>query len=319
MIQGSRKISFPLWEKKGRIFTRERGDYFKTHATRPIPFYISQSVLRIFFASRCTEDTMHPTYIDVNPENPQEILYINERPIMSLGKHGCFDDSGICPVSIELVNGSPYMYYAGLKRRRLVGYETSIGVARLNESLTMCERIFDGPIIAQDRCHPILTAAPFVRREGQGYKMWYCSASEWINVGHSYGSEPVYTVFYGTSTDGFNWHPNGGPLLEAKKSDEVITAPWVERIGEHSFMWYSYRGCSSPQDKNYKIGLSVSIDGINWTRVDESANITTSASGWDSEMVCYPSIYYFKDKMNMLYCGNGVGRDGFGWAQEVIS
>ena len=40
---------FPLWKKKGLIFTRNQGAFFKSHVTRPIPFFIKKDVLRIFF------------------------------------------------------------------------------------------------------------------------------------------------------------------------------------------------------------------------------------------------------------------------------
>ena len=108
---------FPLWKKKGLIFSREKGAFFKSHVTRPIPFFIKKDVLRIFFGSRCASDTYHPTYIDVNPENPSEVFNICERSILDLGKPGSFDDSGIYPVSIVRFKKKVYIqYYAKNKR-----------------------------------------------------------------------------------------------------------------------------------------------------------------------------------------------------------
>jgi len=42
--------------------------------------------------------------------------------------------------------------------------------------------------------------------------------------------------------------------------------------------------------------------------------IDVSDSGWDSEMVSYPSLLKHKNKMYMFYNGNGYGRTGFGVA-----
>ena len=70
----SSDISLPNWEKKGRIFNREGGPFFKTHAMRVIPYMRENGVLRLFFSSRCADDMMHPTYIDVDPENPMDVL-----------------------------------------------------------------------------------------------------------------------------------------------------------------------------------------------------------------------------------------------------
>ena len=67
----SSDISLPTWEKKGRIFSREGGPFFKTHAMRVIPYIRENGELRLFFSSRCADDMMHPTFIDVDPENPK--------------------------------------------------------------------------------------------------------------------------------------------------------------------------------------------------------------------------------------------------------
>jgi hypothetical protein len=48
--------------------------------------------------------------------------------------------------------------------------------------------------------------------------------------------------------------------------------------------------------------------------MDEQASISASSAGWDSEMVCYPSFYPYKDRIYMFYSGNGVGRGGIGYA-----
>ena len=165
-------LLLPKWSKRGKIFAPEKGSFFQTHATRPIPFILNSSRLRIFFASRCQNDSMHATYIDVDPSNPSIILKVPESPMFSLGTPGTFDDGGICPVSIQLVGDKHLLYYAGLKRRRLAGFETSIGVAELTHDLTGCTRLFEGPLIGQDKSHPILTAAPFVLRENGIYRMW---------------------------------------------------------------------------------------------------------------------------------------------------
>jgi hypothetical protein len=57
----------PKWIKQGRIFNREDGSFFKSHAMRVVPYLRKEGVLRLFISSRCSEDMMHPTYIDVDP------------------------------------------------------------------------------------------------------------------------------------------------------------------------------------------------------------------------------------------------------------
>jgi hypothetical protein len=306
----------PIWKKSGFIYKCAVGDFFKSHTTRPIPFLISEERLRIFFSSRDKNDIPYPTFIDVDPSDPQRILHVNESPMMKLGRMGTFDDSGVTPVSI-LSKGveQPLMYYVGWKRRRYgVTIETSIGVAKLTNDYSSLERIFEGPILAQDRYHPILVAAPFVVSLPQGFRMWYCSGKEWREQSH--GSEMLYTVYDAYSSDGLTWERFSiEPCIKYAHNSEVISAPWVVKLANGSMlMWYSTRGISNLNDKKYMVGLATSKDGNVWVRRDSKVGIKKSETGWDSEMICYPAIFNFSDKSYMLYSGNGVGMSGIGYA-----
>lgn len=308
-----RKIPLPRWEKRGRIFVREGGSFFKSHATRPIPYYLDHDRLRIFFSSRCSDDMPHPAFIDVDPDDPARVLAMAEAPLMPLGRPGTFDDSGITPVSILRSPAGDVMYYVGWKRRRYgVTIETSIGIADILEGGNRLVRRFEGPILAQDRVHPLMVAAPFVVPWGDGKRMWYCSGSEWRQTRH--GPEPVYSVCRADSADGIDWRADGRFVLDAARDGEVVSAPWVVRQGHGWLMWYSYRGSDSPAAKRYRIGVAASVDGERWVRRDDEAGLDRSTEGWDSEMACYPSFYRQAGRTIMLYCGNHVGRGGVGWA-----
>jgi len=65
----------------------------------------------------------------------------------------------------------------------------------------------------------------------------------------------------------------------------------------------------------YFPGLAYSDDGIRWERHDEALGMTLSASGWDSQVICYPSLIRQRDKLLMFYNGNDMGVDGFGVAE----
>jgi hypothetical protein len=309
------KNFFPIWEKHGQIYNCSDRPFFKSHATRPIPFLVDQNRLRLFFSSRNVEDIPYPTFIDVDPRDPKRILDINEKPLMSLGKVGSFDDSGITPVSILRKNDENLMFYVGWKRRRYgVTIETSIGVAKLTKDAQSIERLFEGPIIGQDRYHPILVAAPFVVPYEEGYRMWYCSGKEWQQMEH--GPEMIYTVYEAFSIDGYSWKQKSNmPVINYKYDGEVISAPWVVKLSNNSFlMWYSTRGSKTQKVKQYSPGLAFSSDGVSWVRCDSDVGIELSKSGWDSEMICYPAIFNFRETTYMFYSGNGVGKGGIGFA-----
>ena len=75
-------------------------------------------------------------------------------------------------------------------------------------------------------------------------------------------------------------------------------------------MWY----CYAIGNGGYRMGYAESEDGIRYERKDQEVGIDVSESGWDSEMVCYPFVFNHKGQKYMLYCGNGYGKTGFGYA-----
>ena len=80
------------WRKCGLIYCPAGEGYFKSHATRPIPYRMDEGTLRLFFSSRDADGRMLPTYIDVDVGNPSKILSICDRPLIDLGSPGTFDD-----------------------------------------------------------------------------------------------------------------------------------------------------------------------------------------------------------------------------------
>ena len=90
-----------------------------------------------------------------------------------------------------------------------------------------------------------------------------------------------------------------------------IARPCVVSDDGRYRMWYSYdSGCG------YRIGYAESEDGLRWTRRDDRAGISPSATGWDSEAQAYPWVFSHDGTRFLLYNGNAFGRTGFGLAVE---
>jgi hypothetical protein len=300
------------WEKKGLIYCPDGSGFFKTHAARPIPYRLNEDTLRLFISSRDADDRALPGFIDLDLRDPARIVRVCNDPLIGLGDPGTFDDSGITLGSVVEFDNRVLFYYTGWKRRRVVSFELSIGIILWDKASDCFSRIFQGPILAQDRNHPLLVAGPFVVIEGDRFKMWYCSGTDWRFPDGK--AEPIYTVFYAESGDGINWTPHNHPVINYKFHGEVVSAPWVLKVANKYLMWYSTRGHETKLAKSYTIGMAESKDGLTWTRLDEEAGISRSETGWDSEMICYPAFYPYEDKIYMFYSGNGVGRSGVGYA-----
>lgn len=308
------------WKKQGRLYCPDGSGAFKTHAARPIPLQIDDDTLRIYYSSRDADDRMLPTYLDVDLGDPSQIKYIHDRPLVELGRPGCFDDSGVTLGSIVDFGDKAWLYYTGWKRRRVISFELAIGVLVWDKQNNTYQRMFEGPILAQDRDHPLLCAGPYVIKHQGRFRMWYCNATDWRFPNGT--PEPIYTVYHALSEDGLNWCADPQQLIQYAFDGEVISAPWVLPADDGLDMWYSYRGHETREAKHYRIGYAHAADGMNWTRCDNTAGIQRSDQGWDSEMICYPAFLVHNDRTYMFYSGNGVGRGGLGWAmteQPTIS
>lgn len=87
-------------------------------------------------------------------------------------------------------------------------------------------------------------------------------------------------------------------------------------------MYFCYRDAfdfRNNRDKSYRLGYAYSLDGINWIRKDDDAGIDVTPGTWDSDMMCYPSVFESDGKFYLLYNGNEFGKYGFGAAILINS
>lgn len=67
---------------------------------------------------------------------------------------------------------------------------------------------------------------------------------------------------------------------------------------------------------DYLPGMATSHDGVHWHRDDRRLGIGPSGQGWDSHVLCYPTLVEQADRWLMFYNGNDMGVDGFGVAMS---
>jgi hypothetical protein len=305
------------WIKKGLIFKVENNhDWMQTHAQVPIVDKIDEERLRIYFGTRDKLNRTVTIYIEVEADNPLNILYIHDKPVLGLGEPGCFDDSGAMPSWIVNLEGVKYLYYTGWNVGTTVPYRNSIGLAISNDNGQTFTRLYDGPIMDRTYSEPYFCATPCVIIENGIWRMWYLSCVKWEVYNDK--SEPYHHIKYADSTDGINWDRRGIICIDSKSSKEagIVRPSTIKENGIYR-MWYSYRGIKdyrTDKEYSYRIGYAESFDGIKWIRKDEIVGIDVSETGWDSVMVAYPYVYEHKGRKYMIYNGNGFGKSGFGYA-----
>jgi len=296
------------WRKLGRIFCPDNNfDWMVSHAAVPFADNIKDDLYRIYFSCRDKDNRSFTGYVDININNPNNLINISKNPVISPGNLGTFDDSGAMLSWIVNYKMQKHLYYIGWNLGVTVPFRNSIGLAVAKKYDIKFEKYSEGPIIDRNVKEPHFSASCCVLIESEIWKMWYLSCVKWEIVGQK--PKHFYHIKYAESKDGINWIRNGKVCIDFKSSDEyAISRPTVTKDKNVYKMWYSCRG------KKYRIGYAESKDGINWIRKDEEVGIDVSKQGWDSEMIEYPHVFDHKAKRYMLYNGNKYGKTGFGLA-----
>jgi hypothetical protein len=171
------------------------------------------------------------------------------------------------------------------------------------------EKYSRAPIMDRSNEDPFTISYPSILFDEGKYRMWYGSNLKWGST-----QDDMQHVFkYAESDDAIHWNRTNEIQVGLEHPNEyALSKPFVLKTGNIYQMWYSYR--ANGDIKTYRIGYAESSDGHTWVRKDNLAGIDVSATGWDSEMICYPFVMDHKEKRYMLYNGNGYGKTGFGIA-----
>jgi hypothetical protein len=310
------------WKKLGRVFA-PTGDeaWMHSHCQNPTPLLMDDRI-RVFFNCRTRPgaDAMPrstATYVDLDIADPTRVIAMPRGPLLPFGKLGSFDEFGVMAGTvIRRPDGEVWVYYVGWSRNLGVPYNHAIGVAVSRDGGASFERLGDGPVISRSLREPYIQNSPFIARVGDGYRLWYSSGIEWKM--HEGKPESVYVLMEARSRDGIEWQRPGRPIVPGGVPDECQTNPSLVERGGRWHMWFCWRHGLDFRNaqRGYRIGYAWSDDLAAWHRDDAASPLEPSARGWDSEMVCYPSVFSVPDGRSfMLYSGNGFGRDGFGIAQ----
>ena len=125
-------------------------------------------------------------------------------------------------------------------------------------------------------------------------------------------------VCLAVSPDGIRWERRGAVLRRDPDRDYenvAVAGPVVHQEEDGSFrMWYSAIGTRWGW---YSICYAESEDGLHWrrgTHYGDNLQLGPLLTGWEGEMVEYPSVLREAGRLRLFYCGSGYGRTGIGTA-----
>jgi hypothetical protein len=310
------------WRKLGKVFRPqdvEGRPWLREFAQAPCAL-LFEDFVRVYFSCRPPADSMgryvsHSAYVDLDRADLFRIRGIAERPILSLGGLGEFDEFGTYPVSVIRDGGTIRAYYAGWTRCESVPFNVAIGVASSRDGGTTFEKLGNGPVLSYTLDEPFVLSGPKIRRFQGAWYLWYIAGRKWKEVDGR--AEPVYKIRMATSADGLSWTKLNKDLIESRiEEDEAQASPDVCYSGGKYHMFFCYRYSSGFRSKQggYRIGYASSTNLLDWSRDDGKAGIDVSEDGWDAEMVSYPHVFEVDGRTYMAYLGDQVGRYGFGLA-----
>ncbi len=311
------------WTKKGIIYKPTGAMPFsRTHAQVPFGFPLPNDPtrLRVYFSTRDGQSRSATSFVELAADDLNNVLYVHNKPCLSYGAVGMFDEAGTMPswfLPVKAADGTDeiWLYYTGWNVSSTASYRLGIGLAVSRDGGLTFERMFTGPILDRYVFDQVWVAQPCVMIENGTWRMWYLSCTKIEVIAGR--PEPFYDVKYAESQDGIHWHRTGQVCVGYDEFTDAIGRPTVYKEGNLYKMYFSFRNATNYRtdvSRSYRMGYAESADGISWQRRDDLAGIERAADGWDSDMMDYGHVLQHRNQWLMLYNGNGFGASGFGAA-----
>lgn len=298
------------WRKLGRVFAPS-GDrwWARSHAFTPTAHVLDDRLIRVYYTGLDDRRFGRVGFVELDPRAPTRVTRESADPVLDIGELGSFDDCGVNASCALQVDGGTRLYYIGWQRAERVPHLLFTGLAESPDGVQPFRRRSRVPVLDRTELEPFSRSAPCVHRVDDGFRAWYWSCRYWAEgAGRVHYNNVVASA---RSTDGMQWTPDQALCVEPTGEDEYsIGRPWVVRDPDAYRMWYSVRSHRAP----YHMGYAVSADGDRWERKDQEVGLEASASGWDSEMTCFPCVVDAGGTRLLFYNGNGHGATGFGVA-----
>jgi predicted GH43/DUF377 family glycosyl hydrolase len=300
------------WIKRGKIYSPPfDGSWKDNSALTPTPVLLNGNTIRVYAGFRDKEGVSRIGYVDVDADNPQRILKVSEKPVLDIGKPGTFDDNGLILGDIVSIGDKLYMYYVGFQLVKKVKFLAFTGLAISSDNGETFQRHSDVPVF--DRSVEALYDRTIhsVMLEGNKLRVWYALGSGWEIINDK--PYPQYEINYIESNSYVSFPEKGISCIKnnSKNMEYRIGRPRVYKFDAQYLMFFTY----GTTDGRYTSGMATSSDGIHWDRNDETLGLSLSSEGWDSKHLCYPALISANSRTYVVYNGNNMGYDGFGYAE----
>lgn len=269
-----------------------------------------RSVHRLGFATASTTDLKNWT---------------RNGPLFEVGKPGAFDARWcVLPHAVRMSTERLHLYYTGNQGKGSgLSAFPGIGLATSNDG-QLWKRHGQTPVLAisgesgTPDAIGIAGGSVISVKLNDGRSEWRFYYTGCPTVGKPHLINQQKTICLAVSQDGIHWKKRGMVMQRDPNRDYEnvgVAGPVVQQRADGTFqMWYSAIGSRWGY---YCICYAESDDGIFWTRgtkYGDNLQLTPAKSGWDSQMVEYPTVIREGKHWRMFFCGNGYGKTGIGTA-----
>jgi hypothetical protein len=294
------------WHKLGLLYTPQAvHPRLATHAANPVPLRIGRSDrYRVLFNGRDLQNRSSVGWVEVDLTR-MAVTDLCSTPLFVPGPADSFFADGISIGNVYEAGGRDYLPFMGWQSKAGRHWWGELGRFLVQDDGEL--RLDpEGVWIGLGEHGPLSLSYPWVMATPQGgYRMWYGSTSTW-DAGNG---EMLSVLHVGESSDGHAWVLGDAAIPYEVGKRQVFSRPTVAKLANGEYrMWFSTRSPGSA----YRIGTARSTDLVAWDTAPD--DIDVSASGWDSDMIAYPYVFWHDGRLLMLYNGNRYGGTGFGLA-----
>lgn len=304
-------------EKLGQLLQPQKSaSWNQLYCIAPTPF-LEGDQIRIYYGTTDERRRGSIAYVDYDLDlNP---LFLSSGPILGPGEG--FRTNGVNPTCCLSRGEEKELFFFGYSQSAQGKDQMFAGKVTQDEKGQWGEPI---QILHPTPSEPDQRSAPCVVRleGGEGYRLYYVGGRGWETIeGELFGGRemPTYVIRSAVSEDLIHWEEEEGVRLDLEGDEFGLGRPFVFQFPEELTERYGRWGMLFSQRQrhlSYRLGLALSEDGLSWRRTDFP--IEPSASGWDSEMICYGSLLFVGGGAFLFYNGNAHGRDGFGCAKVTF-
>ncbi len=300
------------WEKKGLIFKPDGSSGWARHtALQPTPLLLNDEIIRVFVGMRDDSGVGRVGFVDVSSRNPGEVMGISEKPCLDIGQDGAFDENGVIPCAVVKRGEEIYLYYAGYMLGHKVRFNVFSGLAISRDNGTSFSRFSRVPVTDRTDAELLFRVIHSILYNDGKWQVWYgAGCSFWTGKNKTL---PCYNIRYMESADGTRFPDQGVVAVDIQDDEHRVGRPYVIKVGDTYKMFFG----AGSEENPYGLAYAESRDGIAWERKDAEIGLSLSPDGWDSEMMAYPAVVRWRDRVYMFYNGNDYGKSGFGYAELV--